>query len=143
MILTYASRAAHPTVIAMQFREVRLQDLWQATHPGKPIPAEVGRLRSWECVLDLSQVGHCTGHAGSGEIIGLAVAPAHRGLGIGRKLLSLVVEDLRACGVERIWAAAPADPASRAYGFYRALGWVPTGERPPDESSEILELRAG
>jgi ribosomal protein S18 acetylase RimI-like enzyme len=125
----------------VQFREARLRDLWQATYPGKAIPAEVGRLRGWECVLESMKVGHCIGDSMTGEIVGLAVAPAHQGLGIGRKLLSMVVDDLRASGVERIWAEAPSDPTSSAYGFYRAMGWVPTGER-PSENSEILEVRA-
>lgn len=123
----------------LEFREVRLQDLWRDTHPGKPVPTEVGRLRSWECVLDSHTVGHCTGDSTTGEIVGLAVAPAHQGLGIGRKLLSLVVDAIRAAGASRVWLAAPSDPTLRAYGFYRTIGWVPTGERTSD-GSEILEL---
>jgi len=81
------------------------------------------------------------GDSVSGEIVGLAVTPAYQGRGIGRKLLCLVVDDLRAAGVNRIWAATPSDPTVRAYGFYRAIGWVATGESSSDDS-EILELRA-
>jgi ribosomal protein S18 acetylase RimI-like enzyme len=128
-------------MVAVQFREARLQELWQAAHPGKPIPQEVRRLRSWECLLGFGKVGHCTGDSMTGEIVGLAVAPAHQGQGIGRKLLSLVIADLRAGGINRIWAAAPSDPTSRGYAFYRAMGWVLTGEQPGD-NLEILELRA-
>jgi ribosomal protein S18 acetylase RimI-like enzyme len=123
----------------LEFREARLQDLWRDTHPGIPVPTEIGRLRSWECVLDSRTVGHCTGDSTTGEIVGLAVAPAHQGLGIGRKLLSLVVDALRAANVSRIWLAVPSD--ARAYGFYQTIGWVPTGERTSD-GSEILELRS-
>lgn len=125
----------------MEFREARLQDLWRDRHPGRPVPAELERLRSWECVLDARTVGHCTGDSTTGEIVGLAVAPTHQGLGIGRKLLSMVVDTLRAAGVIGIWVAAPADPTLRAYGFYRAVGWVPNGAR-AGNGSEILELRS-
>jgi hypothetical protein len=34
---------------------------------------------------------------------------------------------------------ASADPTVRAHGFYRALGWRPTGERTAN-GDEILEL---
>ena len=83
-------------------------------------------------------VGHCVGDAASGEVLGLSVLPDYQGQGIGRRLLSLVVEWLRTTGARRIWLAAPADSSLRAYGFYRALGWVPTGE-PSGDGSEILE----
>ena len=53
----------------------------------------------------------------------------------------LVVESLHAAGTTRIWVSAPPDPNLPAYGFYRAVGWVPTGEHRSD-SSEILEPRA-
>ena len=67
-------------------------------------------------------MGHCTGDLTTGEIVGLAVAPAHQGLGIGRKLLSLVVDALRGTDVSRVWLAAPSDPTLRAYGFYAGAG---------------------
>jgi ribosomal protein S18 acetylase RimI-like enzyme len=91
-------------------------------------------------VADSQVVGHCTGDSGTGEIVGLAVVPAHQGSGIGRELLDLVVHALRAEGAHRVWVAAPSDPALRAHGFYRAVGWVPTGERTQD-GSEVLEPR--
>lgn len=127
-------------MIPLEFREARLQDQWRDSHPGKLVPAEIGLLSSWECVLDSRVIGHCTGDSTTGEIIGLAVAPTYQGQGIGGRLLSLVVDALRSAGAKRIWLAVPSDPALRAYGFYRAVGWVPTRERAND-GSEILELR--
>jgi hypothetical protein len=56
------------------------------------------------------------------------VRPDHEGMGLATRLLSMVVEWLRAEGTVRIWLEAPSDPARRAYGFYRARGWMPTGE---------------
>jgi ribosomal protein S18 acetylase RimI-like enzyme len=97
-----------------------------------------GAIRAWECVHDCRVVGHCTGNSATGEILGLAVLPSYEGRGIGRRLLSLVVGGLRAAGAKRIWLATPSDPALRAYGFYRALGWRPTGEQ-TGNGDEILE----
>jgi hypothetical protein len=38
-----------------------------------------------------------------------------------------------------VWLAANPDPAGRAHGFYRALGWRPTGEM-QHGGDEILVL---
>jgi len=50
-------------------------------------------------------------------------------------------DSLRAAGAKRIWVAAPSDTALRAYGFYRAVGWRPTGQWNV-YGDEILELPA-
>jgi len=76
----------------------------------------------------------------TGEITFLAVLPSHEGQGIGRRLLSLVVNRLHMAGAQRIWLAAPSDPADRAYGFYRAVGWQATGDR-TNKGDDILEPR--
>ncbi len=89
---------------------------------------------------DSQVVGHCNGDSATGEILGLAVVFAYRRQGIGRRLLSSLVISLRNAGAKRIWLTTSADPASSAYGFYRAVGWVPTGER-SENGDEILELR--
>jgi ribosomal protein S18 acetylase RimI-like enzyme len=125
---------------AVEYTETPLQDLRRHTHPDKAAPAELARLKNWRCLIDSRMVGHCTGDPMSGEIVGLSVDKDHRRQGIGRKLLSLVVEALRAAGATRIWVDAPDDQATPAYSFYRAVGWVPTGEHPRN-GSEILELR--
>jgi len=69
----------------------------------------------------------------------LAVLPEFEARGIGRRLLTLVVEWLRSCNHHRIWLAASPDPSVRAYGFYRSLGWHATGERLRN-GDEILVL---
>ncbi len=87
-----------------------------------------GNYAGWVCEGEGRIVGFCTGHTGTGEILSLAVLPAFEGHRIGIRLLDLVIGDLRARGVSRLWLSASPDPRIRAHGFYRANGWVPTGE---------------
>lgn len=127
----------------LEFRQADLQKSWRDRHADEPVPVEFssGQIRVWECVHDSQAVGHCVGNLASGEVLGLSVLPSHRGQGIGKKLLSLAVDCLRTAGANKIWLAAPADPAHDAHGFYRSLGWISTGERSNDKT-EILELPA-
>lgn len=57
----------------------------------------------------------------------------------GKTLLSLVVEWLYSFNPARVWLGASPNPDTRAYGFYRALGWRPTGETDA-RGDEILVL---
>lgn len=83
-------------------------------------------------------VGYCFGHADSGEIAVLALLPSHEGKGIGRKLLALMVEDLRQRGLTRLFLGCSTDPEVRSYGFYRHLGWRSTGSF-DETGDEVLE----
>ena len=84
--------------------------------------------------------GYCFGDAGSGEIVVLALLPAHEGRGLGRALLDRTVAHLRGLGHRRLFLGCSADPSHRSHGFYRRLGWRPTGER-DGLGDEVLELR--
>lgn len=64
----------------------------------------------------------------SGEVQVVAVLPDFEGRGIGQRLLELVLRDLAAHGHTSSFLGCNADPASRSHGFYRRLGWRPTGE---------------
>jgi len=72
-------------------------------------------------------LGHCFGAPATGEVLVLAVLPGADGRGLGRQLLALVAADLVALGHPRLFLGASHDPATRAHGFYRHLGWRPTG----------------
>jgi ribosomal protein S18 acetylase RimI-like enzyme len=85
-------------------------------------------------------VGFCSGAVETGEILVLGVLREYEGQGIGTRLLDRVVTCLRNAGAPRLWLAAAADPAVRAHGFYRALGWRATGEL-TDNGDEILTLQ--
>lgn len=73
--------------------------------------------------------GYCFGDAGSGEIVVLALLPAYEGRGLGRALLERCMGLLRERGHQRLFLGCSADPATRSHGFYRHLGWRPTGRR--------------
>jgi ribosomal protein S18 acetylase RimI-like enzyme len=124
-----------------QLNGSRIQTLRAATGKDLPFAADVlsGRVKFRECVHDARVVGHCIGNSATGEIIGLSVEHSYRRQGIARKLLSLVVDLLRAEGAQRIWLVVPSDPSLPAYQFYRALGWRPTGKHLAD-GDEIIEL---
>ena len=126
----------------LEFREIRLPEVWRRTHGDTPVPSEVLRMTGWECLDDSRVVGHCIADMATGEILGLSVNHSHRRQGIARKLLALLVERLHAAGAHRVWLAASRDVTLPAYQFYRALGWRPTGERLAC-GDEILEPPGG
>jgi len=126
----------------LEFREARPTDYGAIVNERAAAALSGAWLRIAVCIHDSCIVGHCVGDSKTGEIVGLSVQPAYRRQGIGKRLLSLVVGWQRAAGAKRLWLDAPADPALPAHGFYRALGWQPTGERSGagPSGTEILEL---
>jgi|SwirhisoilCB1_FD_contig_31_10991432_length_1216_multi_3_in_0_out_0_2 ribosomal protein S18 acetylase RimI-like enzyme len=128
------------TDVAREIRSRALLAKLGVKLPPSPVDQLNGKLKAWECVNGGAHlVGHCTGDSTTGEILHLLVGSDYEGQGIGRKLLALTVASLRTAGAKRIWLAATSDPTARAYGFYRAVGWRPTGERTRG-GEEILEL---
>ena len=87
-----------------------------------------GTLQGWVCSCDSRIVGFCMGDSERGEVGVLAVLPDYERRGIGKALLSRVVDWLGSFNPPSIWLGAPPNPDTRAHGFYRALGWRPTGE---------------
>jgi len=86
-----------------------------------------GALPGHVCVAGGAIVGYGFGAKASGEVVVLALLPEIESQGVGRHLLSLVMEDLRGFGFRRLFLGCSKDPASRSYGFYRRLGWRSTG----------------
>jgi GNAT superfamily N-acetyltransferase len=91
---------------------------------------------------DGTLAGYGFGDTRTGEVVVLALLPAFEGQGIGQALLARVVQDLRAAGHTRLFLGCARDPATRSHGFYRHLGWQPTGQIDANDD-EILELPAG
>lgn len=102
---------------------------------------ESGALCSWVCTTNAQVVGFCTGHIATGEVLVLAVLPAFEGQGVGKQLLGRVVAELQQLGARLIWLSADSNSAVRAHGFYRKLGWRPTGDV-LENGDEILVLSA-
>lgn len=98
-----------------------------------------GALTGHVCTENDAIVGYCFGENASGEVVVLALLPGHEGRGIGRRLLSRVVQHLGEAGHRRLFLGCAADPATRSHGFYRHLGWVSTGTF-DQMGDEILEL---
>jgi ribosomal protein S18 acetylase RimI-like enzyme len=87
-------------------------------------------------------VGYCYADRHTGEIQVLALLPDYEGRGIGKTLLSHVVENLRSLGFRRLFLGCSKNPDHRSYGFYRHLGWRSTGTF-DSHSDEVLELNLG
>lgn len=98
-----------------------------------------GVLPGYVCRAKGSLVGYCFGDARTGEVVVLALLPEYEGIGLGRRLLEQVVENLRAVGHSRLFLGCSADPAVRSYGFYRRLGWRATGATDA-LGDQVLEL---
>jgi ribosomal protein S18 acetylase RimI-like enzyme len=101
---------------------------------------ETGQLPGRVCTVNGQIVAYCFGDSGTGEIVVLAVLPKYECRGIGKALLSSVMEALRKLGHKRLFLGCSRNSAHRSYGFYRALGWRPTGEF-DDNDDEVLEYR--
>jgi GNAT superfamily N-acetyltransferase len=98
-----------------------------------------GALCGWVAVQQGQLQGYAFGDIASGEVVVLALLPQAEGRGLGRRLLALVVQELHRRGHRRLFLGTTADPALRAYGFYRHLGWQGTG-RVDARGDEVLEL---
>ena len=99
-----------------------------------------GELEGFVAEHEATLVGYCFGDVATGEIVVLALLPSHEGLGLGRRLLAMTVDRLKAQGHSRLFLGCSDDPSHRSHGFYRRLGWRPTG-RLDACGDEVLELR--
>lgn len=144
----------------VQYREARVGDVARCIEirgltRENPIPAETLKQfgvteQSWTAQVEQKRsvgvvlqhqdqlVGFCFGDTTTGEIQSLAILPEYESNGFSKIMLSLVIEKLFLLGLERLWLAASPSPQIRAHGFYRHLGWKPTGEKDM-HGDEILE----
>lgn len=100
------------------------------TWGGSVASGEMLGLLAWQTSAHGERLaGYCFGDVASGEIVVLALLPEDEGLGLGRQLLLALMQRLREHGHERLFLGCSDDPASRSWGFYRHLGWRPTGRR--------------
>ena len=99
-----------------------------------------GQLDAYVAEVDGAVVGFCNAVTTTGEIHVLAVRDGYEGRGLGRGLLRMAVDGLRARGHKRIFLFTSQRSDWRAFHVYRDHGWVATGETLPN-GDECLELR--
>ena len=77
---------------------------------------------------------------GAGEVAGLYVRPANQGRGAGRGMLTWLVDDLLARGLDPVvlWHFAGNELAATVYA---AAGFLPDGARRPVPGLDVDELR--
>ncbi len=81
--------------------------------------------------------------AGEAELLRIAVDPAHRGRGLGRRLLEACQRELEAEGLVHLFLEVRVSNAA-AIQLYRTCGWKPCGRRPayyPDGEDAALFQR--
>jgi GNAT superfamily N-acetyltransferase len=100
-----------------------------------------GVLLGYVCHSQGKLLGYVFGARSSGEVVVLALLPEAESQGLGRRLLALIVQALRAAGHSRLFLGCSPDASSRSYGFYRHLGWQSTGTF-DHAGDEVLELLA-
>lgn len=132
--VTDVRRAVHadvPRIMAIRHgvRENRLGDVNAVT--AADCAAFIGRSEVWVWVEDGTIQGFAAGDPCNGQIFALFVDPGYEGRGIGRRLLSLACETLQKAGYDI--ATLSTEPGTRAERFYRANGWMVTGENSKGE----------
>jgi len=97
-------------------------------------------LPGYVCHSEGKLLGYVFGARSSGEVVVLALLPEAEAQGLGRRLLALIVQELRGSGHTRLFLGCSQEASSRSYGFYRHLGWRSTGtfDRAGDEVLELL-----
>jgi GNAT superfamily N-acetyltransferase len=121
----HTRRAAHADVPRiMEIRHaVRENRLWDPTSvTAADCAAFIDRAEMWVWVEGGHVQGFSAGDPRDGSIWALFVDPAHEGHGIGRALLALACDTVRAAGFEV--ATLNTEPHTRAERFYRMNEWV-------------------
>lgn len=98
---------------------------------------QCGELIGYIWQSNRKMVGYCFGSTITGEIVVLAILPECENQGAGKALLQRVMEALKQQGHDRLFLGCADDPGVRSYGFYRYLGWSPTGERDAHGDEEL------
>lgn len=91
-------------------------------------PESIGEMmrassRVWVAEIEGQPVAFSMADAGEGTIFAMFVRPGYEGRGLGRALMREAEGWLFGEGWEEIWLLTGSDPALRANGFYRHLGW--------------------
>ena len=94
--------------------------------------------RAWVWEAQAQILGFCAADAAQGEVLVLAVLAGAQGRGLGRALLHEALHFLLDHSERRPWLMAGSDPQLRSHGFYRRLGWQPSGRRDAHGDEELV-----
>ena len=97
-----------------------------------------GSVKGWLCEESGKPAGFALADSMTAEVLVVACYPEYEKRGIGKALMHEVHEWLWSCDHDEIWLWSDPDPGIRAYGFYRKLGYEPTGAT--KGSDEMLKL---
>lgn len=86
-------------------------------------------------------VGFAMAQISEAYVFACFVRPEFEGQGAGRRLLEAVETKLAEAGVKQAWLSTDANPAYRARGFYRRLGWREAGQADDGEIRLVKDLR--
>lgn len=83
--------------------------------------------RAWVASVDGRAVAFSMANRPERTVFAMFVRPGYEGRGLGRALMNRAEAWLFANGADEIWLKTGSDPALRAHGFYRHLGWKEDG----------------
>lgn len=106
--------------------------------PERMADAMARDVKGWLCEDAGTAVAFAMGNVSSAEVLVVAVRPEYEGYGAGKGVLARVRDWLFSAGHEEIWLLTTPDPALRAYGFYRSLGWRGTGRIVREDGVMVL-----
>jgi GNAT superfamily N-acetyltransferase len=123
-----ATRADHPRIseVRLAVHENRLSDS-ASESVGQVVSWLFDNSIFWVWEEDGAIQGFSAADPRDGSIFALFVHPLYEGRGIGRALLPLACEILRASG--HATARLKTDPGTRAERFYRMDGWTEVGRQ--------------
>lgn len=82
---------------------------------------------AWIAEIDDVAAAFAMATRGDRNVFAMFVRPGYEGRGLGRALMAEAEAWLFAHGDDDIWLTTDRDPAIRAHGFYRRLGWRDDG----------------
>jgi GNAT superfamily N-acetyltransferase len=98
-----------------------------------------GSVKGWVCEISGKPVGFTLADSKTAEVLVVACYPEFENRGIGKALMQKVHDWLWSFYHNEIWLWSDPDPSVRAHGFYRKLGYAPTGEIKGND--EMLKLK--
>jgi GNAT superfamily N-acetyltransferase len=96
-------------------------------------------VRGWVYVVSGRPVAFALADGKTAEVLVVACYPEYEKKGIGKALMLRLQDWLWSLDHDEIWLWSDPDPSVRAHGFYRKLGYEPTGAT--KGADEMLRLK--